>query len=498
MKRLIIISIVTILCNYTKAQYRHINWCFADSIGLNFSTTPPAIFECSLTSYNNSSSISVSCISDETGNLLFYTNGNKVWNKEHNLMQNGSGLFGIWSSDYPYIYPLIIPKPHDENIYFLFHGSEPVYYSLIDISYNDGLGKVIDKNKLLETPWPNNSTHKLNAVKHGNGRDWWIIFPSIYYDWADDSYGLPTLFYILLITPEGIIQMPTIEGEIFNEDDNRYDDGQSKFSPDGSMLGLTCGKKVWLYHFDRCSGVLNYYYTIDSIWTGNPNDYVSGFEFSPDGYKLYITKIGGYNGVSRLYQYDLNADDIKTSQVIIHQNNSDYSYQQLQLAPNGKIYATMPPDNSITYDSGVPQTMSISIIHNPNEPGLTCNYEHLGQYIGGKKVEYGLPNMPNYNLGVLPKSACDTLSTSINNIQEDGTFHIYPNPAFQYISIQSNIEVNEKLKVEIYNMQGISVYSSDYQINNSVDISKLNSGVYVVRLLEDNKNIFTENLLILN
>lgn len=95
MRALFIIGMVTQMCNHTFAQYRNINWCLADSIGLNFFTNPPEFFECSLTPYDTYSSNLTSCISDEAGNLIFYTNGTNVWNKEHNLMQNGSGLFGL-------------------------------------------------------------------------------------------------------------------------------------------------------------------------------------------------------------------------------------------------------------------------------------------------------------------------------------------------------------------------------------------------------------------
>lgn len=116
---------------------------------------------------------------------------------------------------------------------------------------------------------------------------------------------------------------------------------------------------------------------------------------------------------------------------------------------------------------------------NPKQYGPAV---YIAQAILGMRVEDPLEEELEEKSGIIPE------------VQ----FTMYPNPAFQYIAIQSNIEVNEKLKVEIYNMQGIQVYSSDYHINHSVDISKLNSGVYFVRLLEDNKNIFTENLLILN
>ena len=36
----------------------------------------------------------VASISDYKGNLLFYTDGQKVWNSKHEIMPNGDGLMG--------------------------------------------------------------------------------------------------------------------------------------------------------------------------------------------------------------------------------------------------------------------------------------------------------------------------------------------------------------------------------------------------------------------
>lgn len=494
MKTLFFISIVTLMCNYTKGQYQDINWCFGDSIGLNFSGDTVSFFETGITGnryYAN--------ISDNDGNLLFYTNGNKVWNKEHNIMQNGSYLLGLWSGYTTSMFPIIIPQPNNSTTYYLFHGNEPVYYSIIDMSYNDGIGKVVEKNKLLENTWPNNATHKLSTVKHGNGRDFWVIFPSTYFDWDDESYGLPTLYHRLLITPDGIIQEPTIEGEIFNEEDFGYHLGQSKFSPDGTLYGVTCGEKVWLYYFDRCSGELVHYYTIDSIWAGDSDDYVDGLEFSPNGSKLYLTKRGNSTGISsRLYQYDLNADNIKASQIILQQNNSNYEYAHLQLAPNGKIYCAMPADGPEYYSYDEPQNLSLSVIHNPNEAGEACNYEHLGQYMYGKKITLGLPNMPNYNLGVLPKSACDTLSTSITEIKTNTDFQLFPNPVSSAFYIKSKNASANTYSLSITDVMHTEVMVlNNYISGNAVRADDLPQGIYIVTLKDDEQVVFLEKMLIM-
>lgn len=69
--------------------------------------------------------------------------------------------------------------PNNTNQYYLFSigvtNSSPtgLYYSIVDMSLNNGLGAVVQKNvQLLSYP----ANDGLIAVKHGNGRDWWVLF----------------------------------------------------------------------------------------------------------------------------------------------------------------------------------------------------------------------------------------------------------------------------------------------------------------------------------
>ena len=73
---------------------------------------------------------------------------------------------------------IILPVPDDSNRYVLFHQTgnynstyltpTELYYSVIDVSLNGGLGEVISKNNIALT---NSFGGGLAACKHGNGRD---------------------------------------------------------------------------------------------------------------------------------------------------------------------------------------------------------------------------------------------------------------------------------------------------------------------------------------
>ncbi|HEX5651606.1 MAG TPA: hypothetical protein VFX58_00940, partial [Chitinophagaceae bacterium] len=153
-----------------RAQHAN-NWYFGKRAGITFNTNPPSALADGMIDTNEG----CSAISDANGQLLFYTDGATVWNKLHQVMVNGTGLKGHFSSTNSAI---IIPRPGSSTLYYIFTAgeistnNEGYFYSEVDISLDGGLGAVTGtKNILLYAP----STEKLTAVRHSNGVDVWVI-----------------------------------------------------------------------------------------------------------------------------------------------------------------------------------------------------------------------------------------------------------------------------------------------------------------------------------
>jgi hypothetical protein len=128
-------------------------------------------------------------MSDENGGLLFYTNGCAIYNKHHEVMENGGSLNEGWVQDYfcdmenagypGYHSQLALPWPGRPGEYALFHMrvseqyvTTDLLYTRLDMAANGGLGKVLEKNQvlLLDT-----FSRSLAATRHANGRDWWLL-----------------------------------------------------------------------------------------------------------------------------------------------------------------------------------------------------------------------------------------------------------------------------------------------------------------------------------
>lgn len=337
--------------------------------------------------------------SDSSGNLLFHTNGRSIRNRLHNIMENGDTINpgALWQQYVDYGYPIIsgglaIPAPGQSNHYFLFHsagdnsfatnGTPILYYSLIDMNQNGGLGKVISKNNILaegDIPCP-------VIIKHGNGRDWWLIAG----DYQNKTYRT------YLIDPAGIqeVYQQTITPEAFSGGS-----GFHEASPDGTFFVNNDESGLWIYNFDRCTGLLSNPRVLPyqpPFWTGSN-------AFSPDGRFLYV----GTHLV--IYQLDMNTID---SAFIALDTIASYDYGASpyepwytnfflpELAADGKIYY-------IPFTS----TKAFNVINRPNFPLLASDMTQRGL----ETPQWNLGNwchFPNYRLGRWEGSPCDTLDTS--------------------------------------------------------------------------------------
>ncbi len=347
----------------SSAQHETDYWYFGNYAGLDFSSgKPEPLTDGRLKNYEG-----CAVVSDSAGNLLFYTNGVSVWNREHQIMQNGTNLFGDTSSTQS---ALIIPQPGNDSLFYIFTTDElsvntktlntdGLNYSIVNINKNSGKGEIIEKNiHLLDS-----STEKITSVKHQNNTDYWIIT----HEWGNDAY------YSYLLTETGL--NPPIITHIGTAvgNDQRMSVGYMKASPDGSKIvtALLLLTKWEIFDFDNLSGILSNPVEIDF-----PALYSAyGCEFSPDASKLYI----GLNDT--LLQADMNAGtqtDIQNSLTKIAVLNS--AVGAIQNANNGKIY--------ITNDFAD----SLSVINYPDSFPAACGFEKNAVFLDGMKARLGLPN----------------------------------------------------------------------------------------------------------
>ncbi|MEP5547159.1 PKD domain-containing protein, partial [Maribacter dokdonensis] len=361
MKKLLSLFILFISVYTLHAQKEAAIWYFGENAGLDFNSgAPVTLLDGALNTREGCATIS-----DFNGNLLFYTDGITVWNRNHLPMPNGNGLLGDPSATQSAI---IVPNPGDPNLYYIFTADKlklenGINYNVVDISLNGGLGDVIQKNIQLVTP----ASEKLTAVTHANGTDVWVL--------THDAFGDAYLAY--LVTTAGVNSTPVISNlgihltNYFYEDDY-HAIGYIKVSPNGEKVAAAhAGLNVDVMDFDTATGVLT-----NAVAILEASEEYKGFfgiEFSPNSRFLYTSS----SNFTELYQYDLEALDIMNS--VVSLNTTEITFGALQLGIDGKIYITeyLRP--------------TLSVIENPNEKGVASNLNYSSIDLGGRLGVFGLP-----------------------------------------------------------------------------------------------------------
>ena len=375
-------------------------WYFGDYAGLDFNSgSPVALLNSAMSQVEGCASIA-----DANGNLLFYTDGTSVWNSQHQVMPNGTGLLGYWSASQSCI---IVPAPGNSSIKYIFttdavdnSGINGMNYSVVDMTLNGGLGDVTIKNSFLNGP----STEKLAAVRHANGVDFWVIN----HDFTGDGFNA------YLVNNAGVSALPVVSHTGLNYGGALNSVGQLRFSPNGQRLAVSMYSQsiTQLFDFDNSTGIVS-----------NPIDLNSsdtyGMEFSPSGDLLYLARyMGATPGV---FQYDLLAGSavaIDASATLIG-NSINSTIASMQLGPDQKIYVAL-----VNWPSN---WSYLARIESPDVLGLGCTYQDSAVYLAGKGSFYGLPNI---FAGFANQQMPTALFTAPN--------HICPGTCTDFVNLSSN------------------------------------------------------------
>ena len=348
---------------HVQAQKEANIWYFGSYAGVDFNSGSPV----ALTNGQMSTNEGCASIADANGNLLFYTDGITVWNKNHVIMWNGTGLYGNYSATQSGV---IVPQPGNPDIYYIFTidaeaGTYGFRYSIVDMSLQSGLGEVTDKNIPIVTP----TTEKITATEKSPGEIWIVT-----HLWNSNN------FYAYTLDQTGFNSTPVISssGAVHNGSTTNTI-GYMKLSPDGTRLALAVDwglQIVELFDFNKSTGEVSNNLL---LMTGFPGAGPYGIEFSPNSDVLYATNESA--GVqSHLYQWDLNAGT--SSQIIAslvtmgNLNNAG----ALQLAPDGKIYLSQTGTNYL------------GVINDPDTPGTGCDFVVNNVYLQSGSCNFGLPD----------------------------------------------------------------------------------------------------------
>ena len=373
---------------------------------INFNTSPPT-----LTNFNSpfTTGVTSALFSDENGKPILASDGYHLYRPDGQIVPGGDSLtpivnYATYPDGVPQVFSMLFlpidAAVGDYHHIQLFLDPWGVYKPQFLLTKLTGVtdsfsGAVVYKDKLLFEG--DSRIDKFNVTRHANGKDWWLVFSNI------DSLIPSRKFYSFLIDqdsfslqnqqvfPEYTEQLPpTLWGATTT---------QTTFSPDGRyFISLDYVNGINIHQFDRCTGVLGPLIRLPyqlGFWGAG------GIAISSNSRFLYSTNR------EYVFQYDLFANDINSTKQVVatydgYVDPIDQSISLIEypmLAPDGKIYITSNPK-------------WFHVINKPNLKGMACEVKlraELFSVFGPEPHFY-----PNYRLGPIDGSTCDTLG--INNI----------------------------------------------------------------------------------
>ncbi len=510
--RVYLLFLFTFLSTNLFCQNEANNWYFGVRAGLNFATQTPQV----LSDGQIFAPAGCASISDRNGNLQFYTNGNVVWNNNHAIMINGALIGGDRDAAQN---SLIVPFFDNPDKYYIFSiGSTGLRYSVIDMSYNGGLGEVIEKNSAL---LGGAGVGKVSAVHHDDGKSIWVMTT------RKNDNDVYTSFYAYKVNTDGSIDNPIISSNgLFYR---AVVAGTMKFSPNGKKIACAnyqpkaLDDHLLVFDFNSQTGIVSNKMKLFTSFLFFEVVSAYGVAFSQDSKYLYATLLK--QGIldptniedfepedirrNLLVQYDVGNSNPWTNSIAIHSELSELIAGSLQLAKNGKIYRALA-------ENGTSGTEFLGVVNDPNATGIEARYTHNKINLNGEKSRLGLPNFVQsyFRTRILTEEGCtnnaipfevDTYSeitaaewdfgdgSTSNLITPD---HLYASPGTYNVSVAittvNNRQIAVSKEVQVHSIPSLMDNQELIQCDTDTDgISNFN--LYAIREKITNPDL-NENL----
>ncbi len=419
-------------------------------------------------------------LSDIQGNILLSTGGCFILNKQFKLLEGGDSINSFFTyrswckgntdGDFPIQQNnTILPYPDSPHLKIVFNldfdyapdRGVPVpyhlYYHIVDMRQNNGLGKVKEWKKIAISDTLGRGC--VQAVRHRNGNNWWVLVPK----WVSNC------LLSIEITPQGVVG---VRKQCLGRICQNLEDISIEIdaSPDATMIARVSNKNyAVLYHFNNLDGTLTNPIEL-TFPLQDTIAYLRGICFSSNSRYLYIAS------KYQLFQYDTKAIDIQQSRQLVGDLSNLILTQGKgllyfsKLAPDGKIYIAAPFSHKY-----------LSVINRPNCPGTLCDFRPHALELPEYNYD-GLPNSPFFETPPANYS-CDSITPTSEIIE---FINLYPNPAINQISISNSHDFQT---YHIIDITGKIVLKGTLNDKSIITVSSIPDGIYFLSLHNMNTQV---------
>lgn len=381
----IILSLIVPLLSF--AQGENDNWYFGNNAALNFSSSTPV----ALSNSNMQALEGCGTVSDASGKLLFYMNGQKIWNRQHQVMPNGTLITQQNDSAQQLA---IVKNPANDNQYYVFTtgenagGSYHISYSIVDMTLGSTgtngspLGDVLPGAKdiaVLDNLGNHFDSEAVTIIPNSTDQSFWVLIPN------------GTKLYSYKLSNQGF----------------------ANGAPIISNLNFPVTFGIYKYFSVRQSPKLNngYYshYICISFWTDSQNPYppqsyyvnkvysfnsstgqlTNDFSLQINGLRAYVPEFNKDASVLFLGYENIHAVDL------VNSTSSNVLHTEIYTETNAPLHTGMTLQRNKYGDVYVSKSFSsfLGKVINPDVYGSNMSVDFNAVNLGGGQTQYGLPQL---------------------------------------------------------------------------------------------------------
>lgn len=363
-----------------------------NTVQLDFTTDPPTLYESDIYSFE-----SVAHTEDQNGNILFWVNSDGVYDANFDIMTGSTGMFANSSS----AEMVICPMPSEPLKYYVIYNNETcsnLYYAIVDMELNAGLGGIEVTNELLATGEYSEGLEIVNIPCTDHFR---LL--------ANECYEG---FVSFLITEAGFDE-PVM---LYTFDSGGTYDGRGELDYHNGRIGqaFAYSDAIFLADYSIIDNVITNPIELSQNWgCSGFNSGAYGIDFSLSGNKAYITNwfscwVGPGPIPNALMVYDFTTGETEFI-------NGYSSLGQVELGPDGNLY--IAGNYSFDYD--------MLIIEDPDSDTPNIVEFDLGQVSGLGLSDHIQSNLfSSFTVDVTGNCVGETASVEVNSVIDAGDLDI--------------------------------------------------------------------------
>lgn len=375
-------------------------WYFGDQQGIRFENGNP-VFD----PLSQNRSLGGSCtMSDSAGNLLFYTNGNIFYNRNHVQMPGLPGFANLSIIDV-----VAMPSTEDPNIYHVYvANTQWLAQYKVDLSQNNGMGTAVH----VQSYYSNGPMRALTAIKGCLPKTYWLVHIQQINTF---EYSMNTLKI------DGITGAATVVDRYSIGDTLTPYIWEMTTSPQGDQIALAAQNEFHVFDFDiLCGKVSNQL----ALPVPEQDAIPYGASYSPDGNFLYASYSIGLEKFRGLL-YQLDRYNLSDPDLFRNRFESDHVITGLQNGPDGRLYMVANYRN--------PNIATVNRLEAPNAPWPMGTYTEALFTLTKDWLHH--TSFPNYMVGspncqapapVLEKDvfcAGDSIRLQVKNVLQFDSLH---------------------------------------------------------------------------